>query len=131
MDAPFFRVNGVLGMAYLEEKNYTQAIANLEQAVQLSGEAPGPLGHLGYGYAVSGRRRDAEEVLSKLRQLSGRQRVSPLNSAIVYVSLGETNRALDLLEQPGGRGRGTRLAENDTPVRFDTGTSEVSDLLKK
>lgn len=132
MDAPFFQVNGALGMAYLEEKNYTLAIVNLEQAVQLSGEAPAQLGQLGYGYAVAGRRKDAEEVLSKLRQLAKRERVSPLSSAEVYVGLGETNRALELLEQAWQQREG-RLAWLKVEPKYDPlrGEPRFQNLLKR
>lgn len=97
LDAPFFRIHEYLGLAYLQKKMFGPAVAALEKCAAVSERGLEALGNLGYGYAVAGRRAEAEKVLAQLR--GRRRRVSPVPLVKIYVGLGQTGRALDLLEQ--------------------------------
>jgi tetratricopeptide (TPR) repeat protein len=57
------------------------------------------LGALGHAYGASGNRSEAENVLAKLMEQSKKQYVSPFYVAIVYVGLGENDKAVDWLER--------------------------------
>jgi tetratricopeptide (TPR) repeat protein len=57
---------------------------------------PGLISRLGYAYAVSGKRDEAAKLIEEL----SRQRYpSPAAIAIVYLGLGDKDRALELLDK--------------------------------
>src|SRR5262249_9452071 len=90
---------GELGRMYNVRGMYTEAIANLQKAVDLSGETPQFLSALGYTYGVWGKRNEALKILHQLTLLSKRRYVSPYNIAMVYLGLGEKDRAFDWLQK--------------------------------
>jgi hypothetical protein len=53
----------------------------------------------GYNLGRLGRSADARKVLTRLNDLSGRIFVDPYFPAVVYLGLGDTERALDWLER--------------------------------
>jgi serine/threonine-protein kinase len=76
-----------------------QGLAELEGAAALVPENVMFRAQLGQAYAMAGRTADAREVLRQLEQLSQERFVSPYHMAYVYTGLGETERAIDLLER--------------------------------
>lgn len=86
-----------LALAHVQKREYNKALEVLS--------VPGAGGGLqqdtlrGYIYAVTGRRREARQVLDRLQQLSRDQNISPWHSAIVHLGLGEHDRAMDLIEE--------------------------------
>jgi tetratricopeptide (TPR) repeat protein len=54
---------------------------------------------LGYTYALSGRRGEAEGVLAKLQALARDQYVSPYRFAMIYTALGEKDQAFEWLNR--------------------------------
>ena len=54
---------------------------------------------MGYAYAFTGRRAEALQVLADLDRLSRKRYVSHLAWAYVYLGLGQTNEALNHLDQ--------------------------------
>jgi tetratricopeptide (TPR) repeat protein len=64
-----------LGEVYVQKGIYAEAITALKRAVELSRDRA--LVALGYCYAVSGQRSEAEQVLFKLRETSKRQNILP------------------------------------------------------
>jgi TolB-like protein/Tfp pilus assembly protein PilF len=74
-----------------------RALAALEQAAALSKKAPLPW--VGYGFAVLGRKREAEAVLASLKTESKTRYVSPQAFTIVYMGLGNKEQALTYLEK--------------------------------
>jgi TolB-like protein/Tfp pilus assembly protein PilF len=74
-----------------------RALAALEQATVLSRKAPVPW--VGYGYAILGRKREAEAVLGALEKESKTRYVSPQAFTIVYMGLGNKEQALAYLEK--------------------------------
>jgi hypothetical protein len=67
------------------------------QAAALWGDRLIVAGYMGRAYALSGRTEAARQLISQL-QRSPQQRY-PVELAQVYASLGETDRAIDSLEQ--------------------------------
>ena len=84
-----------LGLAevYARQGDWQRAAATYEEA------RPGPTAPwLGYMYALSGRKRDALNVLTELEKRSHRQYVQPQSFAIVHLGLGHRDLALTWLE---------------------------------
>jgi TolB-like protein/Tfp pilus assembly protein PilF len=56
-------------------------------------------GLLGYAYAISGDRPRAEQMLRELEEMAKRQYVSSTAFAMIYLGLGEKEKALDWLDK--------------------------------
>jgi Flp pilus assembly protein TadD len=84
---------------YEQNGTYELAIAELQRAADLSNDNPIDLSALGHVYAVSGRREQASHTLQELRRLSAKRYVSGYDLALVYVGLGEKDKALQALDQ--------------------------------
>ena len=57
------------------------------------------IGSIGYCQAVSGNRESALEAIRRLEQLSASGYVSPLYFALIYIALGQNERAFTWLEK--------------------------------
>jgi TolB-like protein/DNA-binding winged helix-turn-helix (wHTH) protein/tetratricopeptide (TPR) repeat protein len=99
LDPNFAGAHLGLGRAYALKGMYQDAIAEIQKGVSLSGGAPGPLSALGYTYGVSGKRDEALKILQQLTLFSKHRYVSPYDIALVYVGLGEKDRAFDWLQK--------------------------------
>jgi hypothetical protein len=64
----------------------------IAEAIQIfgSGNAKWERGYLGYAYARSGRREEAEKLATDL---------SPLQKAVIFAGLGDKERALEALDR--------------------------------
>jgi serine/threonine-protein kinase len=89
----------LLGIAYVEKRNYEKGIGEMQKARALAGGNVAGLGALGYAYAVSGKRDEALRVLADLNRLAKQQHVSPFASAGIYLGLGDNERAMQQLEK--------------------------------
>jgi TolB-like protein/DNA-binding winged helix-turn-helix (wHTH) protein/Tfp pilus assembly protein PilF len=99
MDPQFVLPHLVLGQTYEQKKMYDQAIAELRRATDISQSSPPAVAALARTYAVSGRAGEARKLLDQLMEQSNKRYVSPFYVAIVYVGLGENDRALDWLDK--------------------------------
>ena len=88
-----------MGWAYLKSGMPDQGLAELERAVAIAPDVTMYRAQLGQAYAMAGKTADAREMLRQLEQLSQKRYVSPYHMAYVYTGLGESDRAMDLLEQ--------------------------------
>lgn len=88
-----------LGQAYQEIGDYENAVKELESAIQLSEDDSTAKGVLGYVYARASHRSDAQKQLDELKSLQRSKYVSSYNLALVYIGLGEKEKALDSLER--------------------------------
>ncbi len=78
------------------------ALVEFQKVRQLEPNFADTLGGLGYGYAVTGKTKEAQQALEDLTGLSRRAYVPPYDMAIIYIALGkkdqafaELNRAID------------------------------------
>jgi tetratricopeptide (TPR) repeat protein len=78
--------------------NVPEAKAELQKATELD-DLPWYIGAIGYAHAVSGDRAKAEQVLHDLDDLAKRRYVTPNAYFLVYLGLGEKEKALDWLEK--------------------------------
>jgi tetratricopeptide (TPR) repeat protein len=88
-----FRLGGV----YAQVGRYSEAIDNLQRAVELSGGSTRELSMLGYAFSLAGNRDKAEKILASLLRKSQEQYVSLYNVAVIHTALGESDVALDRL----------------------------------
>jgi serine/threonine-protein kinase len=97
-DAQFVQAHSFLGWTYAQKGKYAEAIAEFQKA-QLLDDNPEFLGGIGYVYAVSGRKADAQHVLDELAKQSERRHVSPCLMAFIHAGLGQTDPAFRWLEK--------------------------------
>ncbi len=89
----------LVGLALAKKQEFTEAVAELQKAEALSGSLVMMVAFLGYVYGISGRRDDAEGILSRLHELSKQTYVSPFSKALVYSGLGDRDQAFAQLEE--------------------------------
>lgn len=88
----------LLGWADEQQGRFSEALAELNQARRLN-DIPQVLASIGYAYAVSGRRAEAQKVIAELQESAGRKYVSPYDLATIYAGLGEKEQAFAWLEK--------------------------------
>jgi DNA-binding winged helix-turn-helix (wHTH) protein/TolB-like protein len=104
LDPNSFPARRYLGLAYEQKGMYVQAIDEFQKGVKISG-SPLMLALLGHAYAVSGKTKEARQVLSDLHDLSdsreaeSRRYVSPYTVAAIHAGLGDKEQAFKWLEQ--------------------------------
>ena len=99
LDPSFPRGHEYLGLALLKGRRYAEAIAELEKAVELSGTERWPLRDLGYGYAISGKRAEADAVIKELVGKYENGQAIGQDLAAVYAGLGDKDQAFAWLEK--------------------------------
>jgi DNA-binding winged helix-turn-helix (wHTH) protein len=87
-----------LGRAYTKVRQYSKAIAALTNAARLGNHAALFESSLAYAYARAGQRRKAERIVERL-DIAAHGATSAIDIALVSLGLGETNAALNALEQ--------------------------------
>ena len=103
MDPDFISARREIGMVYLQMRRYDDAIAALHKALNAWTGDTLAAGYLGYVYAMSGRRTEAEKLIHDLSQ---RSYVAAYEIALIHTGLGEKDRAFTwlhkALEDPTG-----------------------------
>ena len=109
MDPSFVSAHGYLGQIYVAKKQYVEAIEEFRTAASLSpGDVAGQA-DLAHGYAIAGKKAEAEEILHEMQSLQGKKYVSTYDFAVVYAGLRDVNKTLEWLEN-GYAERNGRLA---------------------
>jgi len=85
-----------LALIYLQLHRAPDAIAELEP---LMGQSNRYETELGYAYGVAGRREDALRLLARMNERSAHEYVAPSARALVYLGVGDKERALSWLEK--------------------------------
>jgi len=84
----------------VQQGKLAEGIQELEKAVALlQGSTPRAIAHLGYAYAVAGRKNDAEKQLAQLKEVAKQRHVHPDLLAGVYAGLGQKEEAFEWLEK--------------------------------
>jgi DNA-binding winged helix-turn-helix (wHTH) protein/TolB-like protein/lipopolysaccharide biosynthesis regulator YciM len=125
---PFAR--WLMGKAFMQKANYPEAIAVIQKEVAGNGgRHPALLSVLGRAYALSGRRDEAQQLLTELTERAVR---SGVNVAPLYLALGENEQAFALLEKESER-RGIRTILLRVEPEFDSVRSDprFQDLLRR
>jgi TolB-like protein/Tfp pilus assembly protein PilF len=103
IDPQFFLAHYYLGQVLQFKGQLSEAIAEFQKAVDLNGD-PDSLGMLGQAYARNGQKEEAQKILLRLNEEAKSRYVAPYATALVYLGLGEKERALDDLERAYQRG---------------------------
>jgi TolB-like protein/DNA-binding winged helix-turn-helix (wHTH) protein/tetratricopeptide (TPR) repeat protein len=130
MDPNFALAHNQLAQAYLQEHEYYKAVTELKKAVQLSADSPTCIANLARAYVASGKRNEAEKLLGDLKTRSNAAYSNAPEIAMVYVSLGDTEQAMNWLEK-GYEERfnpGVLLRPGFDPLRSD---SRFQNLLRR
>jgi Flp pilus assembly protein TadD len=119
-----------LGLIYAQEREVTSALAELQKARQLQ-DGPYVLSELGYVYALSGKKREAQKILSDLNVISEHRYVLPTNYAMIYAGLGDKDEAFEWLEK--GLPRRGLLSGLKVDPHWDNlrGDARFADLMKR
>jgi tetratricopeptide (TPR) repeat protein len=88
-----------IARAYEQKHTYTQAHVLLQKMLVLAPEEPVVLALAGHEYAVSGHPQQARSMLSRLQKVASQRYVPPLYFALMYIGLGDRNKAFQALDQ--------------------------------
>ena len=88
-----------LGWAYEQKFLIKEAIVEFQNAIDHWKDNSIPLAALGHAYGISGKKKEAQEILEKLLEMSKRIYVSAYDIAVVYVGLGENAQAFEWLSK--------------------------------
>jgi serine/threonine-protein kinase len=98
IDPAFIESHLYLGWVYEGKGMFAEAIAELRQAVSLSGGHPRYLSALAHAYAVSGQTKLAKESVAELQAQQKQRYIAPYEIAVVYAGLKQTDEAFRYLE---------------------------------
>jgi TolB-like protein/DNA-binding winged helix-turn-helix (wHTH) protein/Flp pilus assembly protein TadD len=99
LDPNFAVAHYELGQALEQKHMHDEAIAEFHRAIELSGHAAAFDSNLAYVYAVSGRKEEATRILEDLEARQDQNASAAANIALIYVGLGEHDRAMDWLNK--------------------------------
>jgi tetratricopeptide (TPR) repeat protein len=99
LDSTLLVTRMMAGTVDLYANRVDKAIRQLEPARQLDRSNPFTLGVLGYAYARAGRADQARAIAQQLESPTGKQNSAAGAAARVYLGLGDTARALTMLER--------------------------------
>ena len=84
MDPNFAVAHYALGQALEQKHMHAEAIAEFQRAIELSGHNGGFDSNLAYAYAVSGRKREAENIVKDMEAQPDKNPSADANIAMVY-----------------------------------------------
>jgi len=99
LDKDFMRTHLRLGLAYVEQGRYHEALIEYNKALEIAGDTPQVRAHIAHVMAVSGKKTEALAALAELQERAKRQYVPPYDIALIYVGLGERDKAFAWLEK--------------------------------
>ena len=114
MDPRFSYAHAGLGQAWQLKGQLNEAIAEYLKAVELNDD-PFVLAWLGQAYARAGQREEAQKILARLNEEAKSRYVSAYSFAVMYLALGDKERAIDEME----RAYRERAAEAIVSIKVD------------
>jgi TolB-like protein/Tfp pilus assembly protein PilF len=99
LDKDFMRTHLRMGLAYVQERRYQEALVEYNKALGIAGDTPQIRAHIAHVMAVSGKKSEALAGLAELQDRAKRQYVPPYDIALIYVGLGEKEKAFAWLEK--------------------------------
>ena len=103
IDPKFFLAHYYLGGMRQVKGQLPEAISEFRQAFDLNGDSYS-LAMLGQAYARAGNKAESQKVLARLNEEAKSHHVAPYAWALLYLGMGDKNRALDELETAYQRG---------------------------
>jgi TolB-like protein/Flp pilus assembly protein TadD len=98
LDPSFYEGYWILGLCSEQRMRLEEACAAFEKGAGLS-RSPRLIGALGHSYALMGKHEEALHVVQELAAMAQRRYVSPFDTALVYMGLGEKDRAFEWLDK--------------------------------
>ncbi len=121
-----------LGWGYEQKGMYVEAIQALEETVKRSKDSPVTIWVLAHAYAVGGRTSDANRLLENLVERSKQKYIPPYEIGMVYLGLGQKDRAFEWFEKAFQERSGwmayLRVDPRLDPVRSDP---RLADLMRR
>ena len=108
LDPRFYYSHWNLAQALELKGNLREALEEYKKAVELDDD-PFVLALLGQGYAKLGQRDEALKILAQLPQIGAHRYVSAYSYALLYVALGDKDKAIEWLERSYEEGAGLDL----------------------
>jgi TolB-like protein/DNA-binding winged helix-turn-helix (wHTH) protein len=99
MDPNFAIAHYQMGQVLVQQHRLGAAIAAFQRAIDLTGHNPALDANLANAYALSERRADARRIASELEQRQEQNGSVDANIALIYVGLGEADRAMYWLDK--------------------------------
>ncbi|HEV2044998.1 MAG TPA: tetratricopeptide repeat protein [Chthoniobacterales bacterium] len=103
IDPRFFLAHYYLGGVRQAKGQLPEAISEFQQAFDLNCDFYS-LAMLGQAYARAGNKAEAQKIVTRLNEEAKSRHVAPYAWALLYLGLGDKNRALDELETAYQRG---------------------------
>ncbi len=128
----FFPSLWTLSLSYLQNKNYSGAIQEMQKAVKYSGDDYFVKALLGYVYGTAGEQEEAKVILNELIETSKYKKIPAIAFAVIYIGLGENDIAMDWLEKAYEERTNHLIYLNSNPI-YDPIRSESRfiELVKK
>ncbi len=98
MDPRFYLTHWDLGQVWQLKGQLNEAIAEYRKAVELNDD-PFVLALLGQAYARAGQREEAQRILARLSGEAKSRYVHAYSFALMYLALGDKERAIDEMER--------------------------------
>ena len=95
----FGQPHQTLALVYTQLGKMSDALAETRIALKLDPHNPATMAEAGYVLAEAGKREEAESLLAELGKGVRQGWAPPIQPAFIYVGLGETDQALDVLEK--------------------------------
>ena len=99
MEPNFPITHVVLTDAYEQKGMFAEAIAEAQKPAGVTDGSVTRLAMLGHAYAVAGKKREARQVLARLKIKFREDYIPPYHTALVYAGLGQKNEAFEWLEK--------------------------------
>jgi TolB-like protein/tetratricopeptide (TPR) repeat protein len=132
IDPSFGGPHILISLALLKNGKYREAIAEARRAQGLLGDNPDEIAHVGYAYAVAGRRSAALEILNQLLELSTQKYIPPYLMAYIYAGLKLNDPAFEWLEKAYEERSYVLVALKALPIFDDLRADErFTDLLRR
>lgn len=132
MEPHFPLSHKILGDSYTEKGMYEDAIAAYKKSADLIGPHPIQLAYVGRTLALSGKKLEAIKISRQMKAISDRNYVSPTSFAVIYSSISEEEKAIDLLEE-SYRDRCNNLVFISVQPAFDSlrSSSRFTNLIQR
>jgi Flp pilus assembly protein TadD len=111
---------------------YGEAIAEFQKLIASPGDDLETAAALGYAYARSGRRAEAQKILAEMMELQKSRYVSPLYIATVHAGLDDKDQAMEWLYKAyDGKHPGLVLIKVDPMFDSLRADARFQDLLRR
>jgi tetratricopeptide (TPR) repeat protein len=99
LDPTFLFSHVWLTNAYGMKALYEESVEEIKKALAFDKDMTYALGHLGWVYGMMDKKDEASKVLNQLDELSKKKYVSPWHKMLIYLGLGDMDKAFEYCEK--------------------------------